>query len=98
MTMPDYHYFMRKYGIRNIDSKVETYQVDQYTTGFRHNYAGDMTITIDISKEGFDKMVMTDAIATSIIDDEIRDNMIRQGVPAVKAAYDQYQMLLSLSR
>lgn len=96
--MPDYHYFMRKYGVRNMDSKVETFQVDQYTSNFRQSYAGDMTVTIDISKEGFDKLVMTDAIGSSIIDDEIRDNMIRENVPAVKAAYDQYQMLLSLSR
>jgi hypothetical protein len=92
--------FTRKYQIR--DFRIE-HQYSPYSYSHSHSQyslprPGDSIVTITLSELALEALVRTDQQSDKLLDQYRHEEFIRRRCPAVQKAWEEYQLLLELSR
>jgi len=93
-----FYYILERYGARpNIQIKIDTHDLFGYTSTAIAHVAGRQTITMDTTffdRRMFDQFVKD----VSYLQELIEDERVRNNNPTVQQAYEEYQLLLKLSK
>lgn len=94
--------FLHKYRVTVIetDTNFDRYNYGVTMHGMTASVVGQIasTVTLEMDMRSLQHLAEKDEHNDRMLADELEESVIRESCPAVKAAYEQYQMLLKLAK
>jgi len=97
--MSDYNNFMSRYSIRNVHlQRDRDYRHINYNYNHTASYYADREeiIEMELPRSGFEQLVNVDREYDRIWEEQRDEAWLRSKHPALKDAYNKYQMLLAI--
>ncbi len=98
--MNKYNHFINKFNVKHVqvarDRMYDTINYGSYNQTASYYAGREELIEMELTRSGFEHLVRMDTEHAQLWQDQRDEKWLRKTYPALKDAYDKYQMLLAL--
>jgi len=85
-----------RYHIQNMEQKMDIQDIHLHGTSVKYIGGGGNTVSMTMDFRELERLAQNDKHYHEIMAEQEQEIFVRDSVPAVAAAYEQYQLLLKL--